>query len=78
MEYSRRQGINGSYDYYATNFSIEGGRWFFEYRCATHACGRIANQQMIPEKIIFYSDDRGKIFQILPEEGSSKVKHVRH
>lgn len=64
MEYSN-QGINGFYDYHATDFSIQGNRWIFEYRCANRPCNTMKDNKPMPEKIRFFSDDMGKTFDVL-------------
>jgi hypothetical protein len=73
MEYSAI-GINGHYDYNATDFSIQGDRWILEYRCATQPCSMAIDGRTNPEKIRFFSEDGGKTFYALKAEKPGKLE----
>jgi hypothetical protein len=53
--------------YHAKDFSIEGTRWIFEYQCQNLPCPQMKDNKTPPAKIRFFSDDRGKTFQIIKD-----------
>ena len=65
-EYAEQRlgGANGHYDYYARDFGIVGDRWLLEYGCARQFCRLGDNNQPLPDKLIFFSDDQGRTFHI--------------
>ncbi|MEO1590577.1 MAG: hypothetical protein AAFU71_04705 [Cyanobacteria bacterium J06632_22] len=57
-----RASINGSYDYYAQDLTIQDGQWRLEYVPAF-------DSPTGPARIVFVSDDEGQTFSVESSQG---------
>jgi hypothetical protein len=69
--------LNNYSSYHAKDFSIEGNRWIFKYECESLPCPQMQDSQTPPPNIYFFSDDRGKTFQIMPDVSRAKILNKR-
>jgi hypothetical protein len=65
------QHLHNYGSYYAKDFSIEGNRWILEYECENLPCPQMKDNQTLPPKIRFFSDNFGKSFQIIKDANKS-------